>query len=289
MKIANFTDYEFDIESKQAKSKNLMDGIKSEAYKNITDDFLDFCNSEFIGLLAEDTKKTLKKFAEKIAITRTCLMPSIINYRLDDIEDTVKALALSKMRTHFTSNDLCNNIIKAYKTKLNKVEDVARALYCSKIENVYQELLITELLTIIERLENKNKLELLTDDVSLKSISSAIYNKDEQFLTKNNLINTIKMMRNAFVHMNYIYDPYLEEFHFYSLVKQDRPVTDLDKSELEYRVTVDIETLENLTNACNKVYELVLKEEVEMLPNCEEELITQKKEQTIIVKPFIKK
>ncbi len=260
--------YEYDLNTKEIINKNLMDNIKSKTYQNIVEDIISFYDSDLINLLSDETEKTLSNFATKTALTKTCLLPSIVNYRLDDLENTVKAISISKANLKACQKDLITNAIKGYTKKdSDKAENVARALYCAKLDNIYQELLTTQLVSLLECFEARDCLDKFANNDIVKSIASAMYEKNEEKVTDRNCSNTIKLMRNALVHMNYLYDPATDEFHYYSLIKNDSEPEDIDKTALEYRVTVDIEEMEKLNEIAYRMYHKILQEEVEALPN----------------------
>ncbi len=258
--------YLIDTRTKQVANKNILDNIKNIALSNINEDFVSFLDSEYFEDFPEDILQILKNHAEKVGLGRVCLIPNFLNNKLFNLDKTILAISLKCIdnddKLEFDSYDIVDNVIK-YSVKKRNIssEQLANTVYSAKIENVYQELLFTEIINLLERLEQKQQLQVLSVEEPIRNIADKLYGETKAFFLAESGLYAIKLLRNALVHLNYIFDPVEENVHFYALKKQE----DYDKfnnNELEYRLTLTLDEIEQIRDACYSLYQKILKNEV---------------------------
>lgn len=265
--------YVIDKTTGEVKSKNIFDDVQMTAFENVLEDYSEFIESDYMDIVPEKLQAVLGDYANSIVLSRVGLIPILLSNKIFNLDRAISALHFrtedkSKGLLDFDSYDLIRNVLhKNNGEKALSDNQKAIALYSAKIENLYFELLITELISLLERLEQKDLIKHLRTNQNILQLADKLYGEGKAFFVDDGEINAIKLIRNSLVHMNYVFDPQTEKVNFYALKKQNATRVDIDKNEIEYRISLSLDELEVIKDVFFKFYLEQLKKEIELEVN----------------------
>ena len=256
----NTEDFDRMLENSKNNVKN--DPLRKAVFDHIIEDYINFIYDELDEKLEDKDKEDLCSSAQRVALSRVCLTPMFLDDKLLILKNTPRAFSLNDKNRKDRINHLdfnCNDLVlnMFYKIHKKTFEDCASAIYSAKVENIYQELLVTELVTLLEKLEQRELFPLLSSKKPIQDLADKLYDS-QVFFVDNCDENAIKLLRNSLVHLNYIFDPVEEEVHIYAVKKQEW----IDKNDIVHRVTLKLEELEKITKVCFCLYQESLKKEI---------------------------